>query len=113
MRWTKEQFDAYENRRLSSRSIPKPAICDEPLAAQAGKDFNPKRIRLCVTGFRRRLLDPDNFCPKYFIDCLRFAGIIQDDSPEFIILETNQVKVKFKQQERTEITIEDINQGTK
>jgi hypothetical protein len=95
----------YENHRETQSPVAKRAVRHEPVAAAAGKNNHPNRICIRITGFRRRLLDPDNFCPKYFIDCLRYAEIIQDDSPEFITLETSQVKVKNTADERTEITV--------
>lgn len=63
------------------------------------------RVRVRVVSFRSRLCDPDNLCPKYFVDCLRYAGLITDDTPELITLEVSQVKVK-RGEERTEIEIE-------
>ena len=57
-----------------------------------------------VVSFRARLCDPDNLCPKYFIDCLRYAGLIADDAPEFITLEVRQVRCPPPEQ-RTEILI--------
>jgi Holliday junction resolvase RusA-like endonuclease len=104
----KGRYESYRNNSLSSNPITEQAICYEPLAEAAGETKHPNRICIRIAGFRRRLLDPDNFCPKYFIDCLRYAKIIQDDSPEFITLETSQVKVKTKSEERTTITIEEI-----
>ena len=116
MRWTHEQYVEYLKREqarkpsdLSAResfdSKPQPAVCHEPVAEKAGEGANPKRFRVCVTGFRRRLCDPDNLCPKYFIDCLRYAKIIPDDSAKHIILTVEQFKVRNSNEERTEITI--------
>jgi hypothetical protein len=60
------------------------------LAAAEGKANDAGRIRVVITSSRRRLIDPDNLCPKYFIDCLRYSGLIPDDSPEHITLEVKQ-----------------------
>jgi len=67
-----------------------------------------KRHRLCVTGFRIRPLDPDNFAggTKDIIDGLRHAGLIPGDEPWRIILETDQVRVRSLAEENTEIVIE-------
>lgn len=66
-----------------------------------------EKITLRFTGYRKRLLDPDNYAAgtKDLIDGLRHAGLIPDDNPEIIKLETSQEKIKNKDQERTEIEI--------
>ena len=69
-----------------------------------GEAGHPNRVHVCIVSFRARLCDPDNICPKYAIDCIRYAGIIRDDRPQDITLEVRQQKVS-KEQERTEITI--------
>lgn len=86
--------------------IPQPPVCHEPLAAPPRKARHAGRLRICVVSFRSRLCDPDNLCPKYFIDCLRYAGLIADDSPEHITLEVRQEKCK-RGAERTELLIYD------
>lgn len=76
------------------------------MAKEAGERIDPVRVQLSIVSFRRRLIDPDNLCPKYFIDCLRYAGIIPNDREEDITLQVSQVKVKTKAEERTELEIE-------
>jgi hypothetical protein len=61
-----------------------------------------------IISFRRRLIDPDNLCPKWFIDCLRYWGYIQDDRPQDIVLEVSQEKVQTKADEHTRIEIEPL-----
>ena len=65
------------------------------------------RIVVRIVGFRIRPLDADNFCggTKDIVDGLRYAGLIPDDSPEHIILVTEQRKVSTKAEERTEIEL--------
>lgn len=75
------------------------------MAAQAREARYAKRILVSVVSFRIRLCDVDNLCPKYFIDCLRYAEIIPDDNPEAIDLQVKQVKVAHKSEERTEIEV--------
>jgi hypothetical protein len=58
-----------------------------------------------VTSRRCRLLDPDNVCPKYVIDLLRYGGVLRDDSPDLIDLEIRQERVSKKDQEETVIEI--------
>jgi Holliday junction resolvase RusA-like endonuclease len=89
------------NRKPQSAIIESP-IYNEPLATTGRKEENTGRIHVSVVSFRRRLCDVDNLCPKYFIDCLRYAGIIKDDAPEYIALEVSQIKSKT---DWTEITI--------
>lgn len=64
-------------------------------------------VRVRFTGYRVRLLDPDNFAGsvKDLLDCLRQSLLIVDDSPDHIILETTQQKVGTRKEERTEIVI--------
>lgn len=73
-----------------------------------GKAGNTGRVLVSITSFRRRLLDPDNLCGKWFLDCLRYCGLISDDRPEDISYFITQEKVKDKAQERTEIVVSTI-----
>jgi hypothetical protein len=75
------------------------------VAEKAGEEGYTGRFHIRVVSFRRRLLDPDNLCPKYFIDCLRYAGFIPNDRQEDINLEVRQEKVASREEERTELTI--------
>lgn len=81
---------------------PQPIVCHEPVAAAQREISHSGRISVRVTSFRRRLCDPDNLCPKYFIDCLRYAGLIPDDRPQDIDLQVSQVKTN---QNYTEICV--------
>lgn len=89
----------------SSRPEPEPAVCNEPVAATQRKESDAKRILVRVTSFRRRLCDPDNLCPKYFIDCLRYANLIPNDSDQDIQLTVGQKQVETKEEEKTLIEI--------
>ena len=91
-------------RGAASGAEPQPIVRHEPVAAPARKARDPIRVRVCIVSFRSRLCDPDNLCPKYFIDCLRYAGLIADDNPECITLEVRQVRCRRNEQ-RTEIVI--------
>lgn len=83
-------------------AVIEPAVCDEPLATEAREGGDTGRVRVSVISFRKRLCDPDNLCPKYFIDCLRYAAIIRDDRPQDIELSVSQEKSK---DEKTTIEI--------
>ena len=114
MRITREQYEAILARQAARRNQagsavqapkPEPPFCHEPVAEEAGKGTDPGRFCVRITGFRLRLCDPDNLCPKYFIDCLRYAGIIRDDRPQDITLEVRQERAVSREDERTEILV--------
>lgn len=86
-------------------TIPQPSLCDEPVATQGREDQNPTRCVVRITSFRCRPVDPDNLCPKFFVDALRFAGAIHDDREKDITLEVSQRRVAKKSQECTTIEI--------
>ena len=102
----RERVNKHEDNRTSPGPEPESPVQHEPVAAQAGEAKNPSRIHVRITSFRCRLLDPDNLCPKYFVDCLRYAGLIPDDRAQDIALEVRQEKVSTRAQERTVIEIE-------
>lgn len=111
--FSKEWFDNYERQRaiknhgLPQNPKPECVVQHGALASSGGEEKNTARITVSVTSFRQRLLDADNLIPKYFIDGLRYAGLIPGDNPQSIQLEqVKQVKVKEKSEERTEIVIE-------
>lgn len=95
----------HQTRRAASGSKPEQAVRHESVAEEAREARHTDRVHVRVVSFRRRLIDPDNLCPKYFVDCARYAGFIKDDRAEDITLEVSQVKVKTKTEERTEIEI--------
>ena len=88
----------------ASGAEPEPVVRDEPVGSAAREARDAGRVRIGIISFRARLCDPDNLCPKYFIDCLRYAGLIADDTPECITLEVRQVRCRRVEQ-RTEILI--------
>ena len=114
MKWTAEQLKdlGYVEREgqwvkaggAASRAESQPAVRHEPVAASPREARDASRVRVCVVSFRARLCDPDNLCPKYFIDCLRYAGLIADDAPECITLEVQQVRCA-RHEQRTEVLI--------
>lgn len=62
------------------------------------------QFSIVVTSFRKRHMDPDNLCPKWYIDELVRAKIIPDDSSRYIKEIKKQV-VKTKGEEYTTIKI--------
>lgn len=95
----------YDTHDQACCSVVEQALRHEPLAKAKGKESNSGRFRVLVTSYRRRLTDQDNLAPKFFIDCLRYAGVIPDDSPQAIDYSITQVKVRKKEEERTEIEV--------
>ena len=89
---------------MAQGSIPQCAVRNEPLAAKKRKTRHPGRRLVRVTSFRIRSVDPDNLCAKWFIDALRYAGILYDDTAEDIDYQISQEKVK-QGEDRTEIEI--------
>jgi len=65
-----------------------------------------ERIVLRITRYATRLLDEDNLAgAKLLVDQLRYAGIIPNDDPQCLKIILDQIKVKHKTEERTEVEI--------
>lgn len=79
------------------------------LAKGKSKGPVPTRVLVRVTSYRCRLLDEDNLCEKYAIDCCRYSGLLQGDSPAEAKIEVCQEKVGSKTEERTLIEIMPIS----
>tara|TARA_R100000808_G_scaffold2016_1_gene8523 strand:+ start:914 stop:1306 length:393 start_codon:yes stop_codon:yes gene_type:complete len=84
---------------------PERPVRDESLAAQKGEAGGTGRIRVRITSRRNRLVDPDNLCPKYFIDALRYCKALPDDREADIDLSCRQEKVP-RAKEETLIEVE-------
>jgi hypothetical protein len=89
-----------------SGAEPEQSLRHEQVAKAKGKKADSIRHVLRITSFRTCLLDTDNLCPKYFIDALRIAGVIEDDTAEHIDLQLSQEKVARRSEEKTVIEIE-------
>jgi hypothetical protein len=107
--WTEQMVEAHNRRLREMRRLervigetdrppedPKPERGPErePVQADAPPQGSPRRFRVRITSYRRRLIDPDNLFVKPFIDCLRYAEIIPNDRPQDIELQVGQEKVK-------------------
>lgn len=77
----------------------------ESLRLASGKAGHPNLVFVRVRSYRRKLLDRDNLFPKYFIDALRYSGLIRDDTTRHIITDVDQEKVESEEEERTEIVL--------
>jgi hypothetical protein len=78
---------------------------DGALGQGQPQEANPSRFLVRVTSFRRRLLDEDNLCEKFHVDCCRYAGLLPSDAPGQTRIEVAQFTVKDEADERTEIEI--------
>lgn len=89
-------------------SEPQCSVLNGALAKGTGKEKGTGRIILSYSGYRQRLLDPDNFAggTKFLTDALRYCGAIPSDSDDQITLEFSQKKVATKEQEKTLVTIQ-------
>lgn len=63
------------------------------------------RFLVRITSVRVRLLDEDNLCEKYHVDCCRYAGLIPDDAPSLVRIETLQRKARRGEAEHTQVEI--------
>jgi hypothetical protein len=98
-----------ENPTISQVPHPKP---ERHKKAALGETVSGKKDCLeCpevrFIGYRIRPCDPDNFSAgcKDLLDGLRHAGLILGDEPWKIRFVTEQVKVRSRSEERTEIEI--------
>lgn len=72
-----------------------------------GKKENSRRVLISFETCRRRLLDEDDLCAKFFTDCLRYAGIIHGDSAKEATIEKPVQRLcKKGEKEHTIVTIE-------
>ena len=97
-----------EAHRSSPSAKPKQALLDVPVEPSRGKAAYSGRVTIRIESFRKRLIDPDNLCPKYLVDGLRYANIISGDSAAEVEIVTTQTRVSSKAEERTAITITPI-----
>ena len=88
---------------------PKPVARKTLPNTDKAQERSKKRISLRITRYATRLLDEDNLSgAKLAIDQLRYAGIIPNDDPESTKIIIDQIKVKHKTEERTEIEIKEL-----
>lgn len=78
------------------------------LGTRKAKVRDTRKFLVRVTSFRRRLLDEDNLCEKYHVDCARYSGLLPSDAAGKAKIETSQEKVGSNELERVEIVITQI-----
>lgn len=80
---------------------------NEPVRAGKGAAFTA-RVNITIISYRTRLCDSDGISAKAAIDGLTHCGVLQDDSPKEVSrVSYQQVKVKNRWEEKTEIVIEE------
>ena len=106
MRWTKEQYAAYQARR----ALPHTKQREQPTALAAncgGETPGTGCVPVSFILYRVRLLDVE---AKYgsvkdLLDCVVHAGFVAGDQEGQVDLKVRQVKVDTFAEERTEIEI--------
>lgn len=80
-----------------------PAI--RPVRQSAVQGENSGKFLVRITAVRKILLDEDNLCEKYHVDCCRYAGLIPDDAPLGTSIETVQRNAAEGEAEKVVIDI--------
>jgi Holliday junction resolvase RusA-like endonuclease len=88
--WHKRRFIAEEIHWQVAAAVPGDA---EPFAGP---------VNICVTAYRKRVIDADNVAAKLVIDGLCQAGLLEDDSPAWVESVTTRSR---KGEPRVEIKI--------
>lgn len=91
--------------RPSQSSVTERPLRDAPVVPVQRETLYPGRVLVCIESRRRRLIDPDNLTPKWFVDCLRYCGAIRNDRAEDIEIRVSQTKVATEAEEGTRIVI--------
>lgn len=97
--------------QINPDSLPQGAEPESPLQHRSnGKAKREKgnsiRYSVSIVAYRVRECDPDNLCGKYFVDALRYSGLLYNDRAEDITYQISQKKVENKKQEKTLVVIE-------
>jgi Holliday junction resolvase RusA-like endonuclease len=71
----------------------------------SAKERDTRRFLVRVVSYRRKLIDVDNLCEKYVVDCCRYAGVLPDDGPAQTQIEVRQEKVGNESEEKTVVEV--------
>lgn len=94
-----------------SGAVAQPSVRDAlPSARERTKKDRPRYV-VRIESHRARFCDPDNLCGKFFVDALRYAGILPDDTAAIMDYSIGQQKAK-KGEERTEIKVTRVPEFT-
>ncbi len=97
--WSKPPKPVPALRNKRPVAIVESNLGDAALGASQVKGKDSSRFLVRVTSVRKRLLDTDNLCEKYHVDCCRYSGIIPADSPDKTQIEVRQRKAGKKEEE--------------
>lgn len=106
--WTRQQLREYEARNKTRRSHVEPVVSNALAITppRGGKDSG--KFAVVITSFRVRLVDDDALVGKYFVDALRYSGLLASDSAGALDYKVRQEKVASEADERTEIEVTPI-----
>jgi hypothetical protein len=79
---------------------------DESVAAPQVQKTPTGRVLVRIESRRINLLDEDNLCEKFLVDCCRYAGLIPGDAPHQAHIEARQIQVATKEEEETVLSVE-------
>lgn len=122
-RWTKADLDAAQ-ARIDGRQ---PGVCDQsggastepqrasvskPVASKKPEEGDSARFWIRIESVRKRLLDEDNLYggTKFWIDCLRYAGVIPQDTPGVARIEAIQRKARKGETPATYVRVWEIGE---
>jgi hypothetical protein len=71
----------------------------------SGKTPAATRFLIRVESIRKRGVDCEGLCCKYLVDCLRYSGVIPDDTAEQATIEIQQRKATENETERTIVEV--------
>ena len=103
-------FPCSRNQDSREVSQPEPSVLPEEKRSDEIKERAKRsskggdQFTIIVDSYRKRYMDPDNLCPKWYIDEIVKAGIIPDDSSRYVKEVKKRVHV-VKDEEFTRITI--------
>lgn len=81
------------------------------LSARKAQKEDSGRFLVRVTSVRRILLDEDNLCEKFIVDCCRYAGLLPSDRPGKTKIEVAQRKVEKGEEEHTVVELYRVPAG--
>jgi hypothetical protein len=103
-------YEAYRNDKNGRKvAVLESNISNGALGKSEGKRTNTALFLVRVTSIRKKLLDEDNLCEKYYVDCCRYAGLIPGDEPDKTKIEVCQRKAKKGELEHVLIDIFDLH----
>ncbi len=103
-------FKQRNTHLLDSGQAPvmEPSSCPGTLGPSEVEKAVNGRFLVRVESVRKRLLDEDNLCEKFIVDCCRYAGLIPGDAPGQTKIEVSQRKCGKGETEHVNVSIERI-----